>query len=149
MASPRLLALATVAALAVPSLAHAGPGVRVGLIDDPDSVFFGFQYRAPLTAMGPGTLTIKPGIDLGIVDGPIDFLLRGTLHFEWIIPVNRNVALYPLIGPGLYYVSSDGADDSEVGLDVGFGALFKGFSLELWVGAVDAPDLTFAIAFSI
>jgi hypothetical protein len=149
MFSPRLLAAATVAALAVPSAAHAGPGFRVGLIDDPDSVFFGFQYRAPLTPMGPGTLTIKPGVDLAIVDGPVDFMLRGTLHFEWIIPVNRNVALYPLLGPGIYYVNADGIDDTEVGLDVGFGALFKGFSLELWVGAVDAPDLTLSVAFSI
>lgn len=134
---------------AAASPAEAGPGLRLGVTSDADSLFAGLQWRVPLAQLGPGHLVIQPGADIGIVDGPVDFFLRGTAHFGYMIPVNSDLSLYPLAGPTLIWAKYDGGSDSDIGIDVGLGAQFKNFALELWVGAVDSFDATLALSFNL
>lgn len=124
--------------------AEAGPGFRVGLTDDPDSVFLGFHYGVPLSRLGQSFLVMRPGVDLAVVDGPVDFFLRGTFHFNFVFPLSGNFSIYPLVGPTLVYYNWDGGDDTEVGIDLGFGFGVDRFSFEVWAGVSDIPDITFA-----
>jgi hypothetical protein len=128
--------------------------VRVGLADDPDSLFGGLQWRVPLAQVGPGRFLVQPGVDIGIVDGPIDFFLRGTLHLGYMIPISNDFSIYPLAGPALIWTTADdnqgnNGSDTNLGIDVGVGAQFKNFALELWVGAVDSFDLTLGLSFNL
>lgn len=129
--------------------AYAGPGVRVGVSSEPDSIFAGLQWRVPLTQLGPGKLVVQPGADIGLVDGPVDLFIRGTAHFGYLIPVSSDLSLYPLAGPSLIYAKFDGDSDTDLGVDVGVGAQFKKFALELWVGAVDSFDFNLALSFNL
>jgi len=128
----------------LPDRAEAGPGFRVGLTDDPDSIFLGFQYGIPLSRLGQSYLVARPGVDLAVVDGPVDFFLRGTFHFNFVFPLSGNLTIYPLVGPTLVYYNWDGGDDTEVGVDLGFGFGIDRFSFEVWAGLSDIPDITFA-----
>ena len=67
----------------------------MGLTDDPDALFLGFDYGVPISRVGVSTLVFEPGFDLGVADGPLDFFLRGTFHFQFIFPVG-GFDLYPL-----------------------------------------------------
>lgn len=129
--------------------ANAGPGVRVGLSSDPDSIFAGLQWRVPLTQLGPGKLVVQPGADIGLVDGPVDLFLRGTAHFGYLIPISNDFSIYPLAGPTLIYAKFDGNSDTDFGVDVGVGAQLKKFAVELWIGAVDSFDLNLALSFNL
>lgn len=137
--------------------ADAGPGVRVGLTDDPDTLFGGFFFEVPIGAAGPGVFVLDPGVDLGFgLDNNIDFTLRGTLHIEYFIPINQ-FYLYPLLGLSVMYVNIDNdrcggrddCDDTDAGLDLGLGfAFLERFNLELYATAGDYPDLTFSFGFT-
>jgi hypothetical protein len=142
--------LLSVAALTLAStVAHAGPGLRVGVTSDPDSLFGGLQWRVPLSQVGPGKLMLQPGADIGIVDGPVDLFLRGTLHLGYMIPVSNDLSVYPLVGPSLVWAKAGDASDTNIGLDVGVGGQFKNFALELWFGAVDSFDVTVGLSFNL
>lgn len=133
-----------------PREAEAQPGIRLGVTDDPDTFFFGFSYAFALSSSGPGIFVLEPGFDLGVGDDAIDLMLRGTAHFKFLIPIGRSadVVIYPLVGPDLVHVEFDGpGDDTEVGVDLGFGFGFKSFTFELWAGLSDIPDITAAFAF--
>lgn len=147
----RLVVLAFLAAAGVGAAAEsaeAQPAFRVGLTDDPDALFLGFQYGIPLAESGPGLFLFEPGVDFGIIEGPADFFIRGTFHFKYLIPIGRgDFVFYPLIGPAIFYIDFDNGDDTEVGMDFGFGFGFRQFSFELWAGFSDIPDITFSFAF--
>lgn len=133
--------------------ADAGPGVRIGLVDDPDSVFAGFFYEIPLGAAGPGVFVLDPGVDLGVGDDL--FTLRGQLNAKYFIPVGE-FFLYPLLGLSIMYVNFDcgprgdgDCDATEAGLNLGLGfAFLERFNLELYATVDDFPDLTFSFGFS-
>jgi hypothetical protein len=139
--------------------ADAGPGVRVGLVDHPDSIFAGFFYEIPIGAAGPGVFVLDPGVDLGLgLDDPVDFTLRGQLNVKYFIPINQ-FYLYPLLGLSVMYVNydndrcgrfNDDCDDTDAGLNIGLGfAFLERFNLELYATAADdVPDLTFSFGFS-
>jgi len=132
------------------SRAEAGPGLRLGFTDDPDSIFIGAQWRVPLGHAGSGYFMLQPGLDVSpLVDGPVDFYLRGTLHFGFMIPASRELWIYPLLGPVVFYVNGDGFDDTGIGLDAGLGFQFNQFSVELWVGLEDSPDFTISFSFNL
>lgn len=132
--------------------ADAGPGVRVGLTDDPDALFGGFFYEIPLGAAGPGVFVLDPGGDIGIgLDDYVDFTLRGSLNIEYFIPINQ-FYLYPLMGLSVMYINFDNdrcrgndCDHTEAGLNIGLGfAFLERFNLELYATVDDIPDLTFS-----
>jgi hypothetical protein len=134
--------------------AEAGPGIRVGLTDDPDALFGGFFYEIPIGAAGPGVFVLDPGVDIGIgLDEPIDFTLRGQLNVKYFIPINQ-FYLYPLLGLSVMYVNFDndrGDDDrTDAGLNLGLGfAFLERFNVELYATAADDfPDLTVSFGFS-
>ena len=151
--------LATAVALALllvgfSNRADAGPGIRVGLTDDPDALFGGFFYEIPIGAAGPGVFVLDPGVDIGIgLDEPIDFTLRGQLNVKYFIPINQ-FYLYPLLGLSVMYVNFDndrGDDDrTDAGLNLGLGfAFLERFNVELYATAADDfPDLTVSFGFS-
>lgn len=147
MSRSALLAFALV--LAPLGVAHAGPGVRIGVTSDPDGLFGGVQWRLPLTQLGPGKLVVQPGADIGIVEGPADFFLRGTLHFGYMIPISNDFSIYPLAGPSLIWATADGNSDTNLGVDLGVGGQFKKFALELWIGTVDSFDVTVGLSFNL
>ena len=131
------------------SRAEARPGVRLGIVDDPDEFFAGFFYEIPLGAAGPGVFVLDPGVDLGI--GDEFFSIRGQLNAKYFIPVGE-FFLYPLMGLSVMYVNADcgdnrDCDDTEAGLNIGLGfAFLERFNLELYA-TVDHPDLTFSFGF--
>lgn len=134
--------------------ADAGPGIRVGLTDDPDALFGGFFYEIPIGAAGPGVFVLDPGVDIGIgLDDPIDFTLRGQLNVKYFIPIDQ-FYLYPLLGLSVMYVNFDndrGDDDhTDAGLNIGLGfAFLERFNVELYATAADDfPDLTVSFGFS-
>lgn len=138
--------------------ADAGPGVRVGLTDDPDTLFAGFFYEIPLGAAGPGVFVLDPGVDLGLGIGDhdwVDWTLRGQLNAKYFIPINQ-FFLYPLLGLSVMHIEGDcgrfndnDCDDTDAGLNIGLGfAFLERFNLELYATAGDYPDLTFSFGFS-
>jgi hypothetical protein len=145
-----LCAAAFVATMAPSRDADANPGFRLGVTDDPDALFLGFSYAIPLSGGRSGVFVFEPGIDLGVGDDALDFFIRGTGHFKYLIPIgaSRDVVIYPLFGPEIIHFEFDGpADDTEVGVDLGFGFGFRQVTFELWVGLSDVPDITLAFAF--
>ena len=147
----RSLRLATVllATLTFPAVAFAGPGLRLGLTNNPDSIFAGLQWKAPIAQVGPGRLGVQPGADIGLVDGPVDLFIRGTLHFTYVVPLTHDIQIYPLAGPTLFWAKAGDNSDTDFGVDVGGGIQFQKFALELWFGAVDSADATLAVSFNL
>ncbi len=135
--------------------ASAGPGVRLGLTDDVDTLFGGLQWRVPIAKSGKGSFIVQPGVDLGLgLDDPINFMIRGTAHFGYLFPVSEDVSLYPLLGPTLVLYNRDdqnGSDNNtELGVDIGLGVQFQQFALELWLAlSDDIPDVTVAVSFNL
>jgi len=148
-----LLAVVTAVILFTTARAEARPGLRLGLTDQPDSVFFGFFYEAPVARLGRSRtyLTVEPGIDALVGISGYDFFgVRGTFNAKFVFPVGRNVQLYPLFGVSVVYINPDpGRSHTEAGLNLGLGMQFDRFAIELWGGWSDIPDITFLFSFSI
>lgn len=131
--------------------AQAAFGVRTGLTDDPDSFFFGGHMAFHPRALR--LFRIEPSLELGIGDiGNVDFLsMRFNLNLKYAIPVSPEAAFFPLFGPSIYYINiDDPVDDSEteLGVNLGFGFAYAGFSFELAFGAADIPDITFTFTYT-
>ncbi len=127
-------------------------GLRGGVTDDPDSIFFGGHM-----AFHPGSLPnlrIEPSLEMGLGDeGPFDYLtLRLNVNFKYAIPVGNDMAFFPLLGPAIYYINVDDCpgdcDDTNFGINIGFGFAFSGFALELAVGVDDIPDITLTFSYT-
>jgi hypothetical protein len=133
--------------------ADAGPGIRIGLTDDPDEVFAGFFYEIPLGAAGPGVFVLDPGADIGVGDDV--WSLRGQLNAKYFIPIDQ-FFLYPLLGLSVMYVNFDcgrefdrDCDATEAGLNLGLGfAFLERFNIELYATVDEFPDLTVSFGFS-
>jgi hypothetical protein len=132
--------------------AQARFGVRGGVTDDPDSVFFGGHI-----AFHPGALPnfrIEPSLELGLGDAEgFDILtLRFNLNFKYAIPVSHDAAFFPLFGPALYYVDFDDCvgdcEESDFGINLGFGFAISGFAIELALGVEDIPDVTLTLSYT-
>ena len=91
---------------------------------------------------------LQPGADFALVDGPIDFFIRGTAHFAYVIPLSSKLDIYPLAGPIALYADA-GDSDLGIGLDVGVGLNFQQFAIEAWFGIEDSPDLTLGLSFTL
>lgn len=142
--APLALALLLLAAPA----AHADPGVRVGITDNPDTVSVGFFYEAPLSYSRSAIFALEPGADVGFGDHDSFITIRGTLNAKVMFPVGRRALLYPIIGLSVYHVSCDGCnDDTFAGLNLGGGFRFHRVNFELTAGIRDLPDLTFTVGF--
>lgn len=124
-------------------------GIRGGLTDDPDSIFFGGQVIFRTRSR----LRIEPSAELGIGENTNFFSIRGNLNLKFVFPVSRDVAFFPLVGPTVYYINFDcsggDCDDTNVGLNLGFGFWLSGFTFEFIVGVPnEVPDLTLAFTYS-
>lgn len=141
--------IAAVAWLAAPSPAAASPavGLRGGFTDDPDSIFFGGHLVFPFAR----NFRFDPSLELGFGEYGRDvdfFSLRINGDFKYMIPVG-SVALFPLFGPSLYYWNDDlDNDDTEFGINLGFGVEFQRFMFSLTVGIEDLPDLAFTFGYT-
>jgi hypothetical protein len=149
-----LPALALALAITGPSpRTQADPGVRVGLTDDPDSLFVGFFLEEPLSYGRSAIFAIEPGADVGFGRDVDYFTIRGTLNGKVLFPVGRSAYLYPIFGLSLYYINFDdcnGCDDTSVGGNLGLGFRIDRFNFELTFGIDDAafyPDITFNFGF--
>ena len=135
------VASALIATLAVAPVksAEAGPGARVGITDDPDTLFLGLHWLIDLAPAGPGVFNLRPGLDFGLgLDDPIDFMIKGAAHFAWEVPVSGQFVIYPLIGPSVTYLNFDSGigdgSETDLGVDIGFGFKFSRYAIELWLG---------------
>lgn len=129
--------------------AGAQPGLRLGLTDDPDTLFVGFFYQAPISSMRSGYIALEPGFDVGFGDDVDFFTLRGTLNATFNFVVGRGTALYPLIGVSVYHINFDnGGDHTDAGLNLGGGFRFADrFNIEFAAGIDDLPDWTLSFGF--
>jgi len=147
-----LTAAALLSVLAFASPAGADVNLRLGLTDDPDTIFIGVGADIPLTGGRSGLLVIEPSGDLGLGEfGDRDFFtIRGSANFKYFIPVGRDAMAYPLGGVSIYYINvEDGGSDSDIGINLGGGIKFRQFGFELQLGVEDVPDLTFLFFFAI
>lgn len=147
--------LAAVAASTIVLSAHdagadAIAGLRLGITDDPDTIYGGVQFQSVLSRGRSARIYFVPAIDFGV--GDHDFwLVRGTGHFEFHFPLgrDRSVSIFPLLGFEIDYYNWDlpepaDDDDVEAGLDVGGGFMWDRFKLSVWAGVRDVPDITIA-----
>ncbi|HLU64876.1 MAG TPA: hypothetical protein VKZ63_01290 [Kofleriaceae bacterium] len=138
--------------LAAAPRAEANPGLRLGLTDDPDTLFVGFFYEAPLSWAGSGFFAVEPGVDLGFGEDVDFFTIRGTVNGKYLIPVG-SVWLYPILGLSIYYVNVDDCpaaadcDDTGAGLNLGLGMRIDRFNMELTAGIEDVPDVVLNVGF--
>jgi len=151
----KLLAIAVLvgsAAYAAPASAQARFGLRGGVTDDPDSVFFGGHM-----AFHPGSIPnfrIEPSFEFGVGEAEaFDVLtLRFNLNFKYAIPVARNAAFFPVFGPSVYYIGfqdcAGDCDETGFGVNLGFGFAISGFGIELGLGVGDIPDITFTFSYT-
>lgn len=153
-----LIASSLALSLGAASTAQASPfGVRLGITDDPDTIFGGFVWEIPITGGRSGAFVVEPGLDVGIgVDNNVDFTIAGTAHFKYLIPVGgRGSFAYPLFGPMLYYHNrdncgrNDDCDDLDIGVNIGGGFRFDRYEIDLWFGIDDddVPDIAFTFVF--
>lgn len=121
-------------------------GIRGGVTDDPDAVFFG--VHGVVSLRGAPQLLLEPSVELGVGDG-VDFALRGNLNFKYMVPLSGNAAVYPLFGPALYHVEFEsGGDNTEVGVNVGGGFAISQLNFDLALGIADIPDFTFTVGYT-
>ncbi|MCG8420915.1 MAG: hypothetical protein MJE77_23590 [Proteobacteria bacterium] len=146
-------AVALLVSLVPDSSALAGRnvfGIRGGFTDDPDSFFFG--GHALIHPRRARALRLEPALELGIGDEAIDFFsIRFNFTLKYLFPLGRDMAVYPLFGPAIYYINADcdGCDDTEVGVHLGGGFDLYGVSLDIALGLTDdIPDFTFTVGYS-
>jgi hypothetical protein len=137
-------------AAAPAAAAPTGFGIRGGVTDDVDAIFFGGHVS--IAPSGARNLLIQPGLELGFdYDDGDFFFLRGNLHFMYMIPISGNAAFYPLFGPSLHYIDwDDGYEDTAFGINLGMGFEFSSFAVELYFGLPrsNLPDLTLAFSYT-
>lgn len=126
-------------------------GIRAGLTDDPDTIFFGGHVA--FYPSGMRRLRFEPSMELGLGDDADLLSLRANANFKFIFPISREAAFYPIIGPYLYYLSYDcgpncDGDDTEFGINLGLGFTFSGFGIDFVVGLPDYPDLTLTFSYT-
>lgn len=146
---PFLLTALVLAATAGTAAAQ-GPGVRAGVSIDPDQVFIGGHYETDALV---DRLHFRPNVEAGFGDDLTTIALN--FEFAYKFPPRRGWHLYAGAGPAINFYSFDedrfGDRDSEseagmnflVGVEQGDGLFF-----ELKVGAIDSPNLKFAVGWT-
>jgi len=152
-----LVVSAILLTLGATSAAEANPfGLRLGITDDPDSIFLGLVWEAPITRGRSGSFVVEPGLDVGIGDeGNAEyFTISASAHFKYLIPVGGHGSYaYPLFGPMLFYYNisdcdGDACDEIEAGVNIGGGFRFDRYEIDLWLAITDdIPDIAFAFTF--
>jgi hypothetical protein len=129
-------------------------GLRFGLTDDPDTLFFGGHMA--LHTQSIQALRIEPSLELGFGDDADLLAFRANANFKIMFPVSNNAAFYPIIGPFIYYVSLDDerfncgdCDDTNFGINLGLGFAISGFGFDFVFGLPDdVPDFTFTVSYT-
>jgi hypothetical protein len=130
---------------------HMRPGVRIGLTSDPDQLVLGGFLS--LDDLMTKNLRLEPSLLAGIGDDFTTVRLCG--HFKYLFPdVAEDFVFYPIGGISIWYWNWDyerygtklSDSGTEVGLDIGGGASYEDFSLDVTLGIGDTPD--FLVTFS-
>jgi hypothetical protein len=135
------------AALPAPASAQA-PGLRGGVSVDPDQVFLGVHLE---TAPVVDRLHFRPTLEAGFGDDLT--LIAFNIEFVYKFPPRRQWTLYAGGGPAVNLYSFDtprrDETDAEPGFNVVFGAeTSRGLLFEIKVGAIDSPDVKFAVGWT-
>lgn len=136
-------------ASAVPAAAQTSYGIRAGVSGDPDQFVFGGHVE---TSELLERVTFRPNAEIGVGDNLT--LVALNLEFVYSIPLdNSDWRLYVGGGPAVNLWSYDGPgrrDDSDVG--GGFNILLgvqhrRGLFTEVKIGAIDSPEVKFAVGY--
>ena len=139
------LALALLAALAVPCVPHAETiiGPHLGFSGSPDQFILGGQIQ--FADVAP-QLDFVPGVDLGLGDGLTVLGLNGDFHYR--IPV-RNTTWQPYAGAGvsLFIFSADTGDfgGSRSSGSAGGGSLILGADVPTQSGSRFFAEMKFGL----
>jgi len=151
-----LTALGIALILCAPCPARAGGvsgGIRGGITDDPDSLFFGGHISI---RPGRSALCIEPSFEMGLGDWADEFdffTLRFNGNVKYLLPLGSyHTAFYPIFGLAVYYLKMDddhgGGHNNEVGVNLGAGFAIYGFLFDLTVGLADIPNITFTFGYT-
>lgn len=136
-------------ALATP-VAAQGVGARVGVHGDPDQFVVGAHFEtAPLIE----NLTFRPNVSFGIGDDVT--LVALNFEFAYWIPIpDQPWRFYLGGGPAANIANVDrGPNDGDTEVLGGFNVMLgvqhdRGLFTELRVGAIDSPNIGFAVGWS-
>lgn len=145
--TPRQFLLAACLLMSTAGLAAAqGPGVRAGLSIDPDQVFIGGHYETEALI---DRLHFRPNVEAGFGDDLT--LVALNFEFAYKFPSRRGWHLYAGAGPAInFYSFGEGRDsESEAGMNFLVGVeQTDGLFFEFKVGAIDSPNLKFAVGWT-
>jgi hypothetical protein len=149
------LSAALAAFLALSATAQAAPpgfGIRGGLSEDPDTIFFGghvgFDVIVPQLRLEPSAV-----LGLGLEDGVDYFTLWFNLNGKYRFPLPNGMFIYPLLGLSIMYINVDcegfrgDCDDTELGLNLGGGIEFGQFFVDLHL-TTDYPDFAVLLGYT-
>jgi hypothetical protein len=136
--------LATLVILRPAPASAQGVGIRGGISIDPDQVYFGGHYEtSPLI----DRLHFRPNLEVGLGDEVTHVGLN--MEFIYKFPRRSGWALYAGGGPALNIYSTNGDASTDGGLNILVGAeQTGGLFFEFKIGAVDSPDLKFAVGWT-
>ena len=141
--------LTLIAVAAWASVAEAqGVGLRGGVSIDPDQAYFGAHFE---TGALVDRLHFRPNAEVGFGDDLT--LLALNFEFAYKFPQRRGWQLYAGGGPAVnfYFIDSPGDDDvsTEPGVNFLIGVEQQaGLFFEVKIGAVDSPELKFAVGWT-
>lgn len=128
--------------------AMAQIGLRAGISGDPDQFFFGAHVESkPLV----DRLTFRPNIEIGVGDDVT--LVALNFEFAYSIPLRDHPwNVYIGAGPALNVYSLGNRRGGRTEVEGGFNILLgvqhrRGLFTELKVGAMDSPDVKFAVGY--
>jgi hypothetical protein len=143
------LGLVLLAALAAAAPASAQIGLRGGVSGEPSQFFVGVHYETDPFA---DRLRFRPNAEAGFGDN----LTLVALNFEfiWDFPIRRQPwAVYVGAGPAVNIYRWDRGNRSDSNTEPGLNFLFglghrDGFFGELKIGAIDSPEVKFAVGYT-
>ena len=134
------------AAGAAPSYAQAALGARAGVSGDPDQFYFGVHGEAGPVA---DVVMFRPNMEIGL--GNDVTLVAFNLEFVYRVPFrNSRWRLLAGGGPALNLARAKGNTDTGGGLNILVGVEHQdGLFFEFKVGAIDSPNVKFAVGYTI
>lgn len=132
-------------ATASPALAQ-DVGGRVGVSGDPDQFYFGVHAEAGPVA---DVVIFRPNMEVGVGNGVT--LVAFNLEFVYRVPLKGSAwRFYAGGGPALNIARVKGGTDGGGGLNVLLGLEHRdGLFFEFKVGAIDSPNVKFAVGYTI
>jgi hypothetical protein len=133
---------------AAPASAQTGVGVRAGVSGNPDQFFMGAHVDTPPIIE---RLTFRPNVEIGFGDNAT--LVALNVEFAYWLPIeNSPWQLYFGGGPAANLYKFDVGSDSDTEMRGGLNILVgvqhaRGLFTELKVGAIDSPDIKFAVGY--